>query len=103
MLIFRSVASAGELKSLFFCERFRWGKSMVQFPPPPLTRPPQGGSKQKDPLAHPSGFLHLGAEIRGFFASPNSERLSTTGRARHPSPPQEAQIGVKGSNPRDSP
>jgi hypothetical protein len=71
--------------------------------PPPLTRPPQGGSKQNDPLAHPSGSLHFYAEIWGFFASPNFDGVETTGRGWQPSPPQKAQIGAKGSKPRDSP
>ena len=75
----------------------------VQIPPPPLTRPPQGGSKQTDPLAHPRGSLHFYAEIRGFFASANFDGVETTGRARHQSSPQKAQIGAKGSKPRDDP
>jgi len=70
---------------------------------PPLTRPPQGDSKQKVPLAHPNRSLHFYAEIRGFFASPNIALCQTPGRARAPSPPEKAQIGAKGSKVRDSP
>ena len=75
----------------------------VRSPPPPLTRPPQGDLKTNDPLAHPSGSLHFYADNRGFLASPNFDGVETTGRARHPSPPQKAQIGAKGSKPRDDP
>ncbi len=71
--------------------------------PPPLTRPPQGGSKQTDQLVHPSGSLHFYAENRGFFESLDFVCLQTTGRARAPSPPEKARFGAKGSKPRDDP
>jgi hypothetical protein len=47
--------------------------------------------------------LHFYAEIRGFFASPHSDGVETTGRDRHLLAPQKAQIGAKGSKPRDDP
>ena len=71
--------------------------------PPPLTRAPQGDLKPNDPLVHPSGSLHFYAEIRGFFASPHFDGVETTGRGRHLLAPEKAQIGAKGSKPRDDP
>ncbi len=42
-------------------------------------------------------------ELRGFFESLDFVRLQTTGRPRHPQPTEKAQIGGKGSKPRDDP
>ncbi len=97
----KSISSANESQT---CDRsvIKW-HPCESTKPPPLTRPPQGDSKQKDPLAHPSGSLHFYAGIRGFFTSSNFDGVETTGRARHPSPPQMARIGAKGSKPRDAP
>ena len=75
----------------------------VRFPPPPLTRLPQGGSKQTDPLAHPCGSLHFYAEIRGFLALPDSNRRPIAELTPSPPTPKKAQIEAKGSKPRDSP
>jgi hypothetical protein len=55
-------------------------KLFSTFPPPPLSRPPHGGSKQNDLLVHPSGSLNFYAEIRGSFASPNFDLLQITER-----------------------
>jgi hypothetical protein len=47
--------------------------------------------------------LHFYAEIWGFFESPNFDGVETTGRDRHLLAPEKAQIGSKGSKPRDAP
>ena len=47
--------------------------------------------------------MHFYAEIRGFFASPHFDGVETTGRGRHLLAPEKAQIGAKGSKPRDDP
>ena len=76
---------------------------LIRSPAPPLTGSPQGDHQQNDPAVTAAGSLRFYAEIRGFFASPNFDGVETTGRARHPSPPEKARIGAKGSKPRDDP
>jgi|694.fasta_scaffold00033_110 hypothetical protein len=84
------------------------------FPPPPLTRPPQGGSKQNDPLVYPSGSLHFYPIKFGLFrvaelcSAPNhgthsvpiattkgsnrGQRLKTTGRPLNTSRARKCSI-----------
>lgn len=52
---------------------------------------PQGDPRQSAPLDNPSGSLHFYKEIRGFFELPDFDGVNSTGRVRHPLPPQMAQ------------